>query len=65
MEHNNAQMMLYTLLMFERYSRMIDYGVLYYLTPNQTQIVQWISVIIKDGDSNDLPSFYFSAVYRL
>ncbi|XP_031092095.1 DNA replication ATP-dependent helicase/nuclease JHS1 isoform X1 [Ipomoea triloba] len=36
MEHN-AQVMLYTLLMSERYSTMIDYGLLYYLHTDQTQ----------------------------
>ncbi|XP_052211363.1 DNA replication ATP-dependent helicase/nuclease JHS1 isoform X2 [Diospyros lotus] len=32
-----AQVMLYTLLMSERYQRTIDYGLLYYLHTNQTQ----------------------------
>ncbi|CAH9097877.1 unnamed protein product [Cuscuta epithymum] len=36
MEHN-AQVMIYTLLMSERYSEMISYGLLYYLHTNQTQ----------------------------
>ncbi|VFQ84275.1 unnamed protein product [Cuscuta campestris] len=36
MEHN-AQVMIYTILMSERYSQMIDYGLLYYLHTDQTQ----------------------------
>ncbi|KAL4585843.1 hypothetical protein LXL04_010469 [Taraxacum kok-saghyz] len=44
MEHN-AQVMLYTLLMSERYKKNIDYGLLYYLHTDQTQ-----GVAVKRSD---------------